>query len=340
MASKLRYDTASRPPCAVRPVAVFAGFAFALATSLSAHAQDAWPSRQVTVLVPYPAGGFIDSVTRIVSEGLREKSGQPFVIINKVGGNGKVALGDLVRAAPDGHTLLTNNDGGMGTPPGVDKNFKYDPAKDYTSLSQIVDSKFILVVRAGLPVKTLGELIALAKSSPKPLSYASPGQGSTPHIGMEYFSRQIGAEMTHVPYSGAAPALNDIVGGQVDVYMASVPSVVGHLGSDKIRPLALMSKSQLAAYPNVPTMEQAGMPGFIIDGWLGLFGPPNMSADLRGRVSRAVADVVRDPKYADKLRANGVDPITKDSDAFSKFYLAEVLRWKNFSNEHNIKVGD
>lgn len=320
--------------------AIIAMLVAACLATVAARAQDVWPSRQVNLLVPYPAGGYIDAVTRLVAEGMREKFGQPFVVLNRVGGNGQVALGELSRAAPDGYTLLTNNEGGISVPPALDRNFKFDPAKDFTALAQVVAADYVLIIRSSLPARNVAEFVALAKSSTKPVSYASPGTGSTPHIAMEFFARQVGAEFLHVPYAGAAPAMNDLASGQIDSYMPSVPTMIGQATNEKLRILAALGKTRASHFPDVPTMEESGHPGLVLDGWLGLFGPPNMSESLRTRISAALAEVVREPRLSDKLRSIGSAPVTRDAATFAPFYLSEVARWKKFSETTNIKVGD
>ena len=311
-----------------------------LVTISPAVAQTAWPARQLTLMVPYPPGGYIDLVTRILAEGLRERSGQTVVVLNKTGGNGQVALGDLSRAAPDGYTLLTNNDGGIGLPPAVDRGFRFTPVTDYAPIAQVVEADYILVVRAGLPIRTIAELIGYAKSASKPLTYASPGLGSTPHIGMALFAREAGLDLIHVPYTGSAPAINDLVAGQVDCYLASMPTVVGHLGGDRIRGLATTGAKRAPETPATPTMHESGLSNIEIAGWLGLFGPPATPDALRAEISKTVAEVIHAPKIEERLRAASAAPITRDSADFGPFYLAEIARWKAFSDETGIKVGD
>ena len=306
----------------------------------SAGAQTAWPTRQVSIIVPYPAGGYIDVVTRLVADGLRERSGQTVVVLNRAGGNGQLGLGELSRAAPDGYTLLTNNDGGIGLPPALDKNFRFTPVKDYAPIAQVVQADYILTARGGLPVKTVRELIDYAKAAKVPLTFASPGLGSTPHIGMEYFLRRAGIEATHVPFTGAAPAINDLVAGHVDVYMASLPTMLAFMGTDRINVLATLGRVRAPETPNVPTMKEAGLDNFELAGWLGLFGPPGLSEELKATISRTIAEVVADPQVAQKLRATSAAPVTRLSADFGPFYLSEVARWKAFSDETGIKVGD
>jgi tripartite-type tricarboxylate transporter receptor subunit TctC len=338
---KDRDRTFSRAPASALLCRMAAVIVLALVCSAGAvRADDAWPSRQINLLVPYPPGGYIDLVARIVADGLHERFRQNAIVFNRAGGNGQVALGDLSRAAPDGYTLLTNNDGGIGLPPALDRNFRFTPVKDYAPLAQVVEAKYVLVVRAGLPIKTVADLVAYAKSSPKPLTFASPGTGSTPHIGMEFFSRKVGIKMIHVPYSGSAAAINDLIGGQVDVYLASIPTIIGQVGGDRLRALAVLGDNHANELPSVPTLDEAGFPGLGITGWLGLFGPPAMPDALRVRVSDAFESVVHDPKIAAKLKSVSADPVTKGSAEFGPFYLSEVARWKAFSDETNIKAGD
>lgn len=310
------------------------------AAASSVRAELAWPAQQVTFLVPYPPGGYIDVVTRIVAEGLRQQTGQTTVVMNRTGGNGQVALGDLSRAAPDGYTLLTNNDGGIGLPPAVDRNFRYVPVRDYSAIAQVVEADYVLTARGGLPVRTVSELIAYAKASPRPLTYASPGIGSTPHIGMEFFLRRVGLEATHVPYTGSAPAINDLIAGQVDLYLASLPTMIGYVGTDRVHILASFNKTRAPETPDVPTIQEAGIDQFVLPGWLGLFGPPGLPEDLKAAISRTIAAVVHDPDVTKKLRATSADPVTRDSVDFAKFYLAEVDRWRAFSRETGIHAGD
>ena len=203
-----------------------------------------------------------------------------------------------------------------------------------------MQADYILTTRGGLPVKTVRELIDYAKASKVPLTFASPGLGSTPHIGMEYFLRRAGIEATHVPFTGAAPAINDLVAGHVDVYMASLPTMLAFMGTDRINVLATLGRVRAPETPNVPTMKEAGLDNFELAGWLGLFGPPGLSEELKATISRTIAEVVADPQVAQKLRATSAAPVTRLSADFGPFYLSEVARWKAFSDETGIKVGD
>lgn len=304
-----------------------------------AYAQETWPARQVTILVPYPPGGIVDVVTRIAADGLHERAHQTWVVFNRPGGNGQVALGDLTRATPDGYTLLTNVEGGLAVQPAFDPNFHFDPTKDYTPLSQVVASDYVMSVRSGLPIHSIAELIAYAKAAPHRLTFASPGIGTMPHIGMEYFARRAGIELLHVPYPGGTGPINDLLSGQVDLYMSSVGTIAGLTATDRFRILATMNATRLPELPDVPTMGEAGLPDFVINGWLGLFGPPGMAPELRATIGKAVVDMVHDPQYADKFRKMHAEPVARGAADFASFYAAEVAKWKQFSSESDIKIG-
>lgn len=314
-------------------------FAFAsLAAMPVSHSQENWPSRRVTILVPYPAGGYIDAVARILANGLREATGQPFIVINKAGGNGRIALGELVKSAPDGYTLLTNNDGGIGIPPAVDPGFTFDYKNGYTPVAQAVEAQYLMAVKASLPVKTLQEFVAYAKANPGKLNYGSSGIASTPHATTAYLASQFGLDMVHVPYQGAAPVLNDFISGVVDVYLPSVASIAGHLKNPKVRFLATMAPKRLPQLPDVPTFAELGVKGMTISGWLGVFAPPKFPDALRDRISDAIQKVVADPAQQPRFRAIFADPVSKPGREFGPFYVSEVEKWKAFAQRTGFKV--
>jgi len=197
-------------------LATIAAAMLAIAASWSpARAQDTYPSRQITLIAPYPPGGVVDMTARMLAEGLKEKFNQSAIVLNKAGANGMIGLTDLVKAEPDGYTLLLNNDGGLGIPPAVDPNFKFDPMKDYTPIAQVVQHGWMFIVNSGIPAKTMQEFIAYAKARPGELTFGTPGIATLPHIATELFMLRAGVKMVHVPYKGAAPALTDLIAGTV-----------------------------------------------------------------------------------------------------------------------------
>lgn len=320
--------------------ALLAGIA---ATPLAGTARaqaPAFPSRRLTIIVPYGPGGYIDVVARIVADGLRERSGQQAIVLNRPGGNGLVGLGELARAAPDGHTLLMNNDGGICVQAAFDRNFRFEPGKDFAPLARIVVSTYMLAVRNDLPARTITEFLAHTRAARPSLTFGSPGQGTTPHIGMEYLARRAGAEFLHVPYPGITGSLNDLMAGRLDMQMSSTSNILSFVEAKKLRVLAVLGDARVREFPDTPTMAEAGLPGFAIPGWLGLFGPPGMDEGLRASVSKVFADTVTDPRYAEKLRGMSVEPTTMQAGAFAPFYFAELAKWKRFADESGIKVGE
>ncbi len=303
------------------------------------RAQEAWPSKQrVTIIVPYPAGGYIDAVARFLADGLRQAEGQTFLVVNKSGGNGRIGLGDLVKSEPDGYTLLTNNDGGIGIPPAVDPGFTFDYRNGYTPVAQAVEAQYLMAVKADLPVRTLTEFVAYAKANPGKLNYGSSGLASTPHITAAYLASQFGLDLVHVPYQGAAPVLNDFLAGVTDLYMPSVSSIAGHLTNPRVRFLTTLAPKRLPQLPDVPTMAELGMKDMTIIGWLGVFGPPKMPVELRDRISSAIEKVVADPVHQQKFRSIFADPVTRPGREFGPFYVSEVEKWKGFAQRTGFKM--
>ena len=303
-------------------------------------AQPAFPSRPITLVVPYPPGGVVDMTARLMADGLRERFKQPVIVVNKPGANGMIALAELVKAEPDGYTLLLNNDGGLGTPPAVDPNFKFDPRKDYTPVMQAVEYGYLFAVNSSVPVKSLADFIAYAKARPGQLNFGSPGIATMPHIATELFMQDAGVKMVHVPYKGAAPALSDLLAGVLTVNVQSIPTALGQLSSDRMKVLAVLSARRLAALPDAPTMQESGLPGLVVTSWLGVFGPPGLPVAIRDTLSDAMIGVVREPKVQERFRSIGFEPVGTDARTFTAHYYAEVDRWKAFTAQRGIRIAD
>ena len=320
-------------------LATIAAAMLAITTSWSpARAQDTYPSRQITLIAPYPPGGVVDMTARMLAEGLKEKFNQSAIVLNKAGANGMIGLTDLVKAEPDGYTLLLNNDGGLGIPPAVDPNFKFDPMKDYTPIAQVVQHGWMFIVNSGIPAKTMQEFIAYAKARPGEMTFGTPGIATLPHIATELFMLRAGVKMVHVPYKGAAPALTDLIAGTVKVNVQSVPTALGQISNERLKVLAVLNGQRLKELPNVPIMQESGLSNFVITSWLGLFGPPRLPAAIRDKISQAVVEIVQQPRFQEKFRSIGFEPVSGDAATFGKLYYADVARWKTFANENGIKL--
>jgi tripartite-type tricarboxylate transporter receptor subunit TctC len=325
----------------VRPItAALSALALCAALAQPGAAQEAYPSRPITLLVPYPAGGFIDVVSRVVAEGLREQLKQQVVVLNRPGGNGKIALGELVRGTPDGYTFLLNNDGGIAILAAVDPEFRFDYEKDYTPVAQVAKAPYVLTVRTSLPVNDTLELIAYARANPGKVTYGSAGLATIPHLSMELLSRNSGTSMIHVPYQGAAPALNDLVKGQIDVLVNSLPGIVGLIGSDKIKILAVLSDERVALLPDVPTLAQAGVQPIELGAWLGMFGPPGLPKPIMTTINAALQSALAAPQTIARLKTIGVEPSLKDADSFRAVYYSDVRRWRDFAQKYGFRIGN
>jgi tripartite-type tricarboxylate transporter receptor subunit TctC len=320
---------------------------FALATvvlasslAVSALAQEPYPSRPINLLVSTPPGGLIDVVARIAADGLRQQLKQQVVVFNRPGGNGRIAIGELNRAVPDGYTFFVSNDGGIAILAAVDPEFRFDYEKDYTPVAQIATANYVLIGRPSLPAKNITELVSYARANPGKLTYGSSGLASIPHLSAEMFSRNIGASMVHVPYQGAAPALNDLVKGQIDLLVNAVAGIAGMIGSDNFKILAAISDKRIALLPDVPTLKEAGVPPVELGAWLGMFAPPGIPQPVSKVVSDALQAALADPQVISRLETMGVEPSFKGPDAFQAVYLGDVRKWREFSQKYGFRIGN
>src|SRR5262249_4590438 len=249
-----------------------AGIAAALALPASAMAAD-FPSRPITIVVAFPPGGPSDIIARVVSKRLEQILGQPFVIENRPGAGGNIAAEQVARAAPDGYTLLNGNNSILATNAALYKKINFDAEKDFVPLSLIGTQGSILVVNNKVPARTLAELIALAKANPGKLNYASSGYGAAAHLAGELFKTEAKIDIVHVAYKGAALALQELIAGQTQMMFATAASVVGHIKAGLVRPIAVTTLARIAAFPDIPTMDELGLKGFDATTWHGFVAP-------------------------------------------------------------------
>jgi len=239
----------------------------------SAFSQTSYPARPVTLVVPVPPGGILDTVARMVIPSMTQSLGQPIVIDNKAGAGGNIAASFVAKSAPDGYNLLVGYSMFHVGNPSMYANLSWDPLRDFTPIGMLVVSPHVLAVHPSVPAKTLRELVNLARANPGKLNYATSGNGSVPHVGVELFKQQNGLFITHIPYRGAGPAMLDVVAGNVQMTVATPPSLAGFVQSGKMRALAVASNKRLALMPDVPTAAEAGFPGFELEAWVALFAP-------------------------------------------------------------------
>ena len=265
-----------------------------------------WPNRPITILVPNPPGGGTDFAARLYQESLARALGVQVVVDNRPGGNGNVAILAAVRAAPDGYTLLMQYNGYHGGNPALMKDIGWDPVRDLAAVGLADIAPHGIFVSPDLPVNTLAEFIAYARARPGQINYASSGSGSIQHIGGVQFAQAIGVEMVHVPYRGAAPALQDVVAGRVQLFVTTPSSTIALVQGGRLKALAIASQNRIAALPEVPTTAEAGLPGFIVDAWFAFFAPASTPAPIIERLNAAMRAATREPDVMRRAEQGGV----------------------------------
>jgi tripartite-type tricarboxylate transporter receptor subunit TctC len=304
---------------------VAAALAFACVAS-SAWAADSWPSRPIKIVVGYPAGGASDVAARIVGEKLSQRLGQPVVIDNKPGAAGNIAAEAVAKAPADGYTLLLGTIS-LSVNPSLYSKMTYDPVKDFTGVSMISSTPFVLVVNPQAPYRSVKDLVDAARAHPGEIAYATAGNGSGSHLFTELFSSMAGIKLKHIPYRGAAPAMNDVLGNQVPMTFDNILTTLPLIKAGKLRPLAVSTAKRSSAQPEIPTLDEAGVPGFDATAWFGLFAPAGTPADVVQQLSRQVAEIVKDRETNARLHKLGGEPVSSTPEAFNAFFRGEVARW-------------
>jgi tripartite-type tricarboxylate transporter receptor subunit TctC len=278
--------------------------------------------------VPVPAGGGVDAVTRVISDQLRERLGQPVVVENRGGAAGNIGAEAVFAAEPDGYTLLASTPAPLATNVSLYKKLNYDPAK-FTPIVLMSTSPNVLVVRSQLPIKTAQELIGYAKANPGKLNYASQGHGTTSHLTAEMFQLASGTKLTHVPFRGTAPALNDILANQVDLMFVDVAAVISLHEAGNARILATATAERIPELPAIPTFEELGVKDFRSATWNAIAGPPNTPKEVVERINREVNAIVRSPEVAAHLKKIHLYPLGGTPEEMAKLMAEEKVRWGN-----------
>jgi tripartite-type tricarboxylate transporter receptor subunit TctC len=307
-------------------LSAFAGLALLAWAAPAAPAAD-YPTRPVTLVVAFPPGGASDVLARIVGRKLEQVLAQPFVIDNRPGAGGNVAAEVVAHAASDGYTLLAGNNAILATNAALYKKINFDPVADFAPVGLIGSQANILVVNPRLPVKSLAELIALAKAEPGKLNFASSGHGLAAHLAGELFKAEAKIDIVHVPYKGAAPALQDVIAGHVQMMFATASSVVSHIQDGKVRPIAVATLKRTAVLPDIPTMDELGLKGFDATTWHGLVAPVRTPADVVVALNRALAATLEDPAVKKSLGDLGVDIIGGTPEQFASYIKSEIPKW-------------
>jgi tripartite-type tricarboxylate transporter receptor subunit TctC len=286
---------------------------FALSVAIPAmpvHAESSsYPDRPIRLVVPFPPGGGADTTARMLAQKMSARLGQPIAVENKPGANGLIGTDAVAKAAPDGYTILMTDRGALGINPSLYAKLPYDPCKDFAHIGIATDGPYVLVVSSTLPVQSLGELIAFARSKPGALRYGSYGVGSMAQLNIEALARAAGITLQHIPYKGAPPAVQAVVTGEVDLTIASPPSLLGFIKEGRLRALAVGSDTRLALLPDVPTMKEAGLASQpLIPTYFALSAPAGTPPAIVARLNEELRRALRSPDVADKLRASGLVP--------------------------------
>ncbi len=312
----------------------------ALMANLNAHAQGShhWsPTRPVRLIVPFPAGGAVDVVGRIVASRLPERLGQQVVVDNRGGANAIIGTEIAARAAPDGHTLLIVPVGHSITP-SVARKLPYDTMKDFAAIGLIGNGAYVLVVHMGVPAKTVSEFVALAKSRPGQLNYALTGHGNATHLAAELFKVLAGIDMVGVNYKGGGPALTDLIGGQISAFFSGVASGSAQIKGGKLRALGVTTARRTAALPEVPTIAEAGVAGYAVDGWYGLLAPAATAPAIIARLNHDLTATVSAPEMKERLLAAGIDARPSTAAEFHQFIARDIIRWAEVVKKARIAV--
>jgi tripartite-type tricarboxylate transporter receptor subunit TctC len=298
-----------------------------LLAAMTAGSAAEYPSRPVTLVVAFTPGGASDVLARILGRKLEQILGQPFVIDNRPGAGGNVAAEAVAHAAPDGYTLLAGNNAILATNAALYKKINFDPEADLAPIGLIGSQANILVVNPALPVKSLAELIALAKAQPGKLNFASSGHGLAAHLAGELFKAEAKIDIVHVPYKGAAPALQDVIAGHVQMMFATASSVVPHIQDGKVRPLAVATLKRTAVLPDIPTIDELGIKNFEATTWHGLVAPARTPKDIVATLNRALVATLDDRDVKKSLGDLGVDVIGGTPEDFAAYIKSEIPKW-------------
>ncbi len=303
-----------------------------------ALAEDAYPSRPLKLIAPIAPGGLTDALARVLATALSERLGQPVVVDNRAGAGGIIGMTAAAKSAPDGYTLVIVYQGIASVNPVLRKDLSYDTLRDFAPIGLSGGFPLALVTKADLPVKSVRELIELARSKPGRLSYASAGTATSSQLAMELFKSRTGVDLVHVPYRGEAPALNDLLAGQVDVEFTSLASVLPHLGSPRLRVLAVTTVERSKLAPDIPTVAESGVPGFQATGWYGLMAPAGTPEAIVERLNRELVAVLGDAGMRARLQAMGLEAFSSSPEAMRSFIVEDMAKWRKVIAEADIKV--
>jgi tripartite-type tricarboxylate transporter receptor subunit TctC len=313
------------------------GLALFLTAVTAAQAQR-YPDRPVRIIAPFPAGGLADVLARAVGDQMTRTLGQPVVVENRAGAGGNTGALAVATAAPDGYTLLMSSAGILTANPHLYSRMPFDVETAFIPISNVAEMSMLLVVHPNVEAKTLKDLVALAKARPGKLNFGSPGIGTTGHLGLAMFMHAAKVQITHVPYRGAAPAVQDLIAGQIDGVVDNPPTVISHIQAGKLRPLAVAAKSRMALLPDVPTAAEAGVADYEASSWFGIAAPAGTPPAIVARLHKEIAAAVRDPAMAERFAKSGARLVGNSPQEFAAQIRAERVQWGGIIKAAGIKA--
>ena len=312
--------------------------ALALACAPIVCVAQAYPVKPIRLIVPFPPGGGVDFIGRIVGQKLTERLGQQVAIDNRSGANGIVGLEALKTSAPDGYTIAAASAGPLAVNPFIYSKLPHDTLRDFTHIANMVNFPLLLVAHPSLPVKNVKELVALARSKPGQISYSSPGSGNSGHLAAELFNSMAKAKILHVPYKGTAPAVVAVLSGEAQLTYSSIPTILPHVRSGRVRALGVGNSERVPSLPEFPTIAEAGLPGYEAYAWGGMIGPANMPAAVVQRLSREIVEVLKQKDVSDRMLAEGTIPTPSGPEEFTAYIRAELRKWGEVVKMAGIKA--
>ncbi|MBL8524669.1 MAG: tripartite tricarboxylate transporter substrate binding protein [Betaproteobacteria bacterium] len=315
-----------------------AAIAALCAVGAPAFAQDKWPSKPIKYIVPFPPGGTTDILARLISAKLATALGQPVLVENKAGAGGNIGSDFVAKSAPDGYTILGGTISSHAINASMYKTMPYDPIKDFQPITLIGTNANVLIVDPKSPYKTAQELIAAAKAKPGSISFASAGAGTSQHLSGELFKAMAGIDMVHVPYKGSAPAIQDVMGGQVPMMFDTTVVAAPHVKSGNVRALAVTSSKRVKGMETIPPLAEAGVPGYQLVSWQGIFAPAGTPKDIVTRLNAELVKIIAMPDVRERLDTLGVDPVANSPEEFSAFQKAELAKWAKVVKDAKIEA--
>ena len=313
------------------------------AAALPAGRRSAWaqtyPSRPVTLIVFVPAGGTPDIIARLVAQALSQRLGQSLVIDNRPGGGGTIGMSLAARAAPDGYTLVHSSIGPVAIDSSLHSKMPYDTLKDFTPIARMVSALNILVVHPSVPVKSVKDLIAYSKANPKKINYGSSGIGHADHMAAEIFNSMVGVKMQHIMYKGGAPAMTELLGGNIELIFSTVSTAITFIKSGRIRPIAVTSAKRVDLFPDIPTVAEGGLPGFVVDNWYCVLGPKGLPKPIVQRLHKEYNRALAQPDVAKRLEPLGIFPFPLPTpEAFGDYIKSETAKYARVVKEAGIRI--